>query len=127
MELNAVAVRLYIDNPALFTKDTLVSGHVKGAAVDATRGHFEKWFRNKIRVIHFDQAGKWEQPIRVAARVDLEAWDTKRLYFYYYDKQANAYTRIVDPAYWIDSNGYLHFKTEYAGDIIISEGPLERH
>jgi hypothetical protein len=97
------------------------------AAVDATRGHVEKWFSHKIRVLHFDQVGKWEQPVRVAARFDLAAWDTKCLYFYYYDKQANAYTRIVDPAYWIDSNGYLHFKTEYARDIIMSEGPLERH
>ena len=26
--------------------------------------------------------------------------------------------------YYIDANGYLHFITEYAGDIIISDGPL---
>jgi len=28
--------------------------------------------------------------------------------------------------YYIDAIGYLHFITEYAGDIIISDGPLER-
>jgi len=26
--------------------------------------------------------------------------------------------------YYIDANGYLHFITEYAGDIIISDGVL---
>ena len=26
--------------------------------------------------------------------------------------------------YYIDAIGYLHFITEYAGDIIISDGPL---
>ncbi len=41
-------------------------------------------------------------------------------------RQEEPYTRITDPEYWIDTNGYLHFKTEYAGEIIISEGPLER-
>jgi len=28
--------------------------------------------------------------------------------------------------YWIDKNGYLHFTTELAGDIVVSEGTLER-
>jgi len=48
------------------------------------------------------------------------------LYFYSYDKKANSYKRIEKPAYWIDKNGYLRFTTEYAGEIIISEGALER-
>jgi len=52
--------------------------------------------------------------------------DTKNLYFYSYDKAANIYRRIEKPAYWIDKNRYLHFTTEYGGDIIVSDGPLER-
>jgi len=47
-------------------------------------------------------------------------------YFYSYDKKTNSYKRIEKPAYWIDKNGYLRFTTEMAGDIIISEGSLER-
>lgn len=38
----------------------------------------------------------------------------------------DSYRRIETPAYWIDSNGYLHFAAKYVGDIIISEGSLER-
>jgi hypothetical protein len=75
-------------------------------------------------VIHFDQSGQWEQAISVAAKVDLTGMDTKRLYFYAYDPKKNSYRRISAPEYWIDANGYLRFKTEYAGDIIISEESL---
>lgn len=104
----------------------MVSGYVKDSNVEWTKGHFERWFKNKLRVIHTDQQIDWGQPVRIAARVDLSGMDTKNLYFYSYDKATNSYRRIEKPAYWIDKNGYLHFTTEYAGDIIISEGPLKR-
>ena len=104
----------------------MVSGYVKGDAVDNMRSIFEKWFKNKVRVIHFDQQADWDQPVNIAAKVDLASMDTKNLYFYSYDKKTNTYRRIEKPAYWIDKNGYLRFTTEMAGDIIISEGPLER-
>ena len=126
MDGKSVQVRLYVNEPERFTKDTLVSGWVKGAEVDKVRGIFEKWFSNKVRVIHFDQQADWEQPVGVAARVDLAGMNTENLYFYSYDKKANSYRRIEKPAYWIDKNGYLHFDTPYAGDIVISENPLEK-
>ena len=51
----------------------------------------------------------------------------KNLYFYSYDAATNTYRRIEKSSYWIDANGYMHFATEYAGDIIISsKGALER-
>ena len=73
-----------------------------------------------------DQAEPWGQPVEIAAKVDLTGMDTKNLYFYSYDKKTNTYRRIEKPAYWIDKNGYLRFTTELAGDIIITEGALER-
>jgi hypothetical protein len=121
-----VEVRAYFDDPSLFTKDSYVSGWVSGTAVTSIRGTFGKWFKNQIRTIHFDQAGRWEKPIQVAARVDLAGMDTKRLAFYAYDPKTNTYKRIETPEYWIDANGYLHFTTEYAGEIIIAEGELEK-
>ncbi len=89
------------------------------------RAFFEKWYGNRINAINFDQPGQWENPVKVSAKIDLTGWDTKRLVFYYYDPKLNRYTRITDPAYWIDFNGFLHFATQYAGEIIISEGELE--
>jgi len=121
-----VQVRITISDPAKAVKDVLLSGYIKGADVDRVKAHFEKWFTNKLRVIHFDQQEDFGQPVRIAALVDLTGMDTKNLCFYSYDKKANTYRRIENPTYWIDKNGYLHFTTPYAGDIIISEGPLER-
>ncbi len=122
----AVGVRLYIDEPGLFTKDAYVSGYVSGPETERIRGIFERWYKNQIRVIHFDQPGKWERPVGVAAKLDLAGMDTANLYFYYYDPVTNSYIRIENPEYRIDANGYLHFKTEYAGEIIISDGVLEK-
>jgi len=122
----AVQVRVYINDPTKISADVLMSGYVKGSDVDYARNTFEKWFNNKVRVIHMDQTAPWGQPVQIAARIDLTGMDTKKLYFYSYDKKTNTYRRIEKPAYWIDKNGYLRFTTELAGDIIISEGPLER-
>ena len=104
----------------------MLSGWVKGDAVDSIKGIFEKWFENKVRIIHLEQQGAWGQPVQIAARVDLSGMDTENLHFYSYDKKANSYKRIEKPAYWIHKNGYLRFIIEMAGDIIITEGPLER-
>ncbi len=123
----AVQVRLYINDPGLFTKDTLVSGYVKGTAVDRTRSFFEKWFANTIRAVHFDQPGMWEQPVRVAARVDLTDMDASSLFLYGYDREANKYKLLASQVYKFDEKGYIHFITEFAGDVIVSEGPLLKH
>ena len=123
---NKVQVRIYVDNPSGFNDDTLVSGYLKGVMVDTAQKLFEKWFKNQIRVVHLDQQGNWNQPVHIAAKVDLTGMDTQSLYFYSYDKKANSYKRIANPNYWIDTNGFLHFTTLYAGDIIISERALAK-
>ncbi|WP_101911332.1 hypothetical protein [Marasmitruncus massiliensis] len=123
---NAVQVRLYIDQSENITKDTLVSGYVTGTEVERTHKTFERWFANQLRVIHFDQQEDWGVTVRIAAKVDLSGTDTQNLCFYSYNRATNACRRIAVPAYWTDQNGYLRFMTPYAGDIIISERPLER-
>ena len=123
---SAVQVRVYVKNPTAITTDLLVSGTVKGAEVQATTTLFEKFFSNTVRTIHMDQTGAWGQSVEIAAKVDLTGMDVTRLMIYSYDKTTNAYRRIEKPAYWVDTNGYLHFTTQYAGDIVISEGPLTR-
>jgi hypothetical protein len=120
----AVQVRISIGSPAKITKDTLLSGSVQGDAVGRTRTFFEKWFTNKVRAVHLDHTGAWGQPVKIAARTDLTGMDITKLYFYSYNREANTYRRIGKPDYWIDVNGYLHFTTEWAGDIIVSEGRL---
>jgi hypothetical protein len=123
---NAIQTRLYIDNPAGFDRDILVSGWVDGREVNWTRNLFERFFNNRVQVVHFNHTGAWGQAVRVAAKLDLTGMDTGNLVFYSYDRQANSYQSVRTPNYRIDSNGYLHFTTTLAGDIIISNGPLAR-
>lgn len=124
MEDSAVQVRVYVKNPSAITSDLLVSGYVKGPEVDSTNSLFERYFSNSVRTIHLDQTGSWGQAVEIAARVHLDGMDVTKLVFYSYDKATNTYRLIEKPAYWVDTNGYLHFTTQYAGDIVISEGPL---
>jgi len=118
-------VRIILD-PAKSTKDLNLTASTSNGRAKSTKAFFEKWFKNKVSTINFGQQGGFGQPVEIAAKVDLTGMDTKNLYFYSYDKKTNTYRRIEKPAYWIDKNGYLHFDTPYAGDIIISENPLER-
>ena len=121
---NAVQLRISIPEPAKITTDLLMSGYVEGATVNKTRAFFEKWYSNKLRVISFEQQGDWGQLVKVAAKVDFTNIDTNNLVLYSYSSKTNSFKRITAQAYWIDKNGYIHFATEIAGDIIISEGAL---
>ena len=123
-ETGGVQVRLYFDQPQNMTGDLLVSAFTAGPGVDRALGKFEPAFRNRIKAIHFDQTGAWGQPLQVASKHDFTGWDTTQLHIYAYDYASNTYRLIDNSEYWFDTNGYLHFVTPYAGDIIISEGAL---
>ncbi|MCL2069207.1 MAG: hypothetical protein FWH00_04830, partial [Oscillospiraceae bacterium] len=124
MAQGAVQVRLYIENPERFSKDTMLAGYVNNPRVDKTKSHFNKWFANSLQVLHFEQQEHWEQPVRVAARISLSEMNAGNLVFYSYDEKTNHFLQIAAPAYGTDDSGYLHFRTPYAGDIIISDGTL---
>jgi hypothetical protein len=115
---SAIQARVYIDSP--------VMAMTTGAEVDASRASFENSFANKLRVIHFDKAGSFEKHIRLAAKLDLSGMDTANLVFYAYDSAGNKYSHMKAPVYSVDKNGYLHFTTAFAGDIIVSEGLLTK-
>jgi len=48
-----VQVRLFINEPTKLTADTFVCAWVTGNDVSWTRSHFERFFANAIRVVHF--------------------------------------------------------------------------
>jgi hypothetical protein len=50
---------------------------------------------------------------------------TDNLKFYSYNAETNSYVQI-QTQYWVDTNGYVHFNTELANDIIISDGELTK-
>jgi hypothetical protein len=63
--------------------------------------------------------------VEIAAKL-APTLNTTNLVFYVYDMEANKYNRIEAPEYWVDKNGYVHFRTSVGGSIIISDGPLSK-
>ena len=123
---NAVQAQITFPEPTKLTTDMQVSGYVSGSIVDSRRAFFERWFTNKVQIVHFEQSGAWGQPVEVAVKVDLTGMDVKNLVIYSYDKTTNSYKHVATPNAWVDKNGYLHFTTQLAGDIVISEDVLEK-
>ena len=106
--------------------DVLRRGHTDSATVTQVRSLFEKWYKNKIRVISLNQKLDWKSPVTVSAKVDISGMNITNLYFYAYNAETDTYRIITTPNYWIDTNGNLRFTTPYAGEIVISDGKLER-
>lgn len=113
-------------DPAKVTGELNLSAFTTNSAAKACETFFEKWFKNDVSVVSLGQQGSFGQPMEIAVKLNLTGMNTKNLEFYSYDKATNTYRRIEKPADWIDKNGYLHFTTELAGDIIISEEMLEK-
>lgn len=113
-------------NPA--KADAKVKAIQTGAKLEDKKAQekFEKYFSNEMRFIQLNQKGSYGMEIKAAAKLDLKGMDTKNLYFYSYDAATNRYSRIQNPRYYVDRNGYLHFATTEGGTIIISEKPLAR-
>ncbi len=126
MSGNAVQGRIYVDPAKLAdVKEPIKLGvYTESAKTAATKSLFEEFFNNKVAIVSFEQQGSLGARLEIAAKVNLAGMNITKLYFYSYDKATNTYRRIEKPTYWVDTNGYLHFTTALAGDIIISEGPL---
>lgn len=116
-----VDVRIALD-PAKAKDDLNLAASISSDRVKKTKANFEKWYRNKVQVIRFEQKEAWGQPVEVAVLLDLTGFDTENLCFYTYD--GDSLQRIEKPNDWIDSKGYLRFTTEFAATIIVSDGPL---
>ncbi len=121
---NAVDVRITLD-PALATSSLNLSGSTQSAGAAAVSSLFERFHSNNVMTVALGQQGNFSQPVEVAAKLEA-GLDTQTLVFYVYDPANNSYTRILSPAYWVDVNGYVHFTTQLAGYIVISDGELTR-
>ncbi len=121
---NAVKVRIYINPTAKPTKDLLLSGYVSNANVSQTKTALAKKYENKVQVINLEQQGSFGQTVEIAAKLDLAKMETKNLVFYSYNKTTGKAKPITKPNYRIDTTKYLHFSTQLAGDIVVSEGEL---
>jgi hypothetical protein len=120
----AVDVRVTV-NPAAATTALNLSASTGNARALTTKAVFDRWFTNDKMVVSLGQQGNFGQVARIAARLPANL-NTQNLYFYAFNTTTNTYARIEAPNYRIDANGYVHFSTARAGEIIISNGPLAR-
>lgn len=135
--LDGVSVRLQINqvqnlttmaqltlNPAEATGNVALTAFANSPDAVNRETLFRRWFQNRLIVVSTGQSGAYGQPVRLAVKTRLDGLDTANLVFYSYDRAANTYRRISEPAYRVGNNGNLYFTTERAGDIVISEGAL---
>jgi hypothetical protein len=123
MNGNAVDVRINLD-PSKAATDLDLSASTTNSFARRNNELFSKYFRNNVMTISLGQQGSFGQSVRIAAKIDPKL-NTKNLVFYAYNKTTNSYTLIAEPSYWVDPNGYVHFTTTLAGNIVISDGALK--
>ena len=91
----------------------------------ATRELFNRFFINEMIIVNLRQPISFGQRVEIAVKVDTSRLDSSRSWsFYSYDSEKNEYRDILNSDYSIDANGYLHFYTETAGKIIITDRPM---
>lgn len=123
MQNDIVQGRLTVEPTKLLNiKEPLKLGvYSEPAKTAAVAEMFETYFDNTIRVVQLEQQGSFGARLEVAAKVDLSGLATNSLQFYSYDAKSNSFTQILQTSFWVDQNGYLHFYTQKAGSIIISD------
>ena len=94
------------------------------AATKVVNNTFTKFFDNEIAVAKCEQEGKFGMNVRMAVKVNLEKLNKETLAFYSYDAKTNTFKKIKEPKYVVDKNGYVHFDTNLAGSIVITDKPL---
>lgn len=123
-----VQARLYLEPVKLVNlkSDLKISIYTDKSKTAKSKAFFNKWFSNNLEVIKCSQQGSFGAGLQISAKLDLTNLNTKNLVFYSYDKASNTFSQIDNTGYFIDSNGYLHFFTEKAGDIIVTDSPLTK-
>ena len=120
-----VDVRVGI-NPALATKGMYFAASSNDAKSTKIKTLFEKYFSNEISaVVTLSQTGSFGQPAIICVKIDADV-NAADLAFYSYNAENNSYRAISQPNAWIDKNGYVHFTTTYADNIVISDGALAK-
>jgi hypothetical protein len=120
----AVDVRIIL-NPAQATRSLNLSASTANPQAGRIKNHYERFFSNDIMAVIFEQQGNFGQAVTIAARL-APGLNTSNLVFYTYNSVANTHNPISITNYRVDESGYLHFTTNLAGVILISDGQLVR-
>jgi hypothetical protein len=123
-----VVVRLYLSEAqASYLTSAKTTVQLAGTRVAKTTNKIKKYYKDTpFHVVSFDRQGKFASAVETAVKIPAEIGKTS-LALYNYDAKTNKLTRIKGANLKFDKNGFLHFKTDYAGDIIVSKGKLEKN
>ncbi|MCL2580484.1 MAG: hypothetical protein FWE32_10725 [Oscillospiraceae bacterium] len=113
-----VDVRI-VFNPAQATAGINLRASTTNAFARQAVMIFEHYFGGSAGAISLGQTGDFGMEVRLAARIPPNL-DTDALFFYAYDRNANTFRRFIPTAQRVDANGFLHFTTTMAGDIVIT-------
>jgi len=116
---NTTDVRIRF-NPALATSDMNLAASTTSQSAVRTQRIFRNNFGGTMSVVSLGQQGDFDMEVRIAARIDT-ALDVNNLFFYAYNPATNIFRRFTPTGNTLlDDNGFLHFNTTFAGDIVIS-------
>jgi hypothetical protein len=119
----SVDVRISLD-PSTATKGIDLSASTTSNEALDTGRLFGNCFSNALMAVSLGQKGYFGQRVEIAVKLS-PVLSLDNLLMYSYNKAENSYAQIKNPGAWLDGNGYLHFSTELAGEIIISQGSLQ--
>ena len=113
-----VDVRIILNPANAATGLDLSASTTSAGAVDRQK-MFQDQFGGTSSVIRLGQQDSFGMEVRIAAKVS-PALDVDNLYFYSFSREANAFSRFTPSSVQVDNNGFLHFTTTMAGDIVIT-------
>lgn len=121
-----VVARWYIDPAAAQTisSDINLGVATTGDSVQEVAKLFETFYNNTVSVVHMEHRGSIGAAVEIAVKADITGLDKENLLLFVFDKQTNSYMPLEKASYFLDENGYLHFTTSVAGDIIITDQAL---
>lgn len=97
---------------------------VDNNSIASVKKAMEEKYANKMAYIHMEHRGTLVADAEIIAKVDLTGLNTEKLLIYVFNAANDTCTLITEPKYSVDKNGYLHFFTKTAGDIIITDKQL---
>lgn len=93
------------------------------AALSASR-RFEKFYQNRVEIIHCREEGAYGFPVEIAVKADLTGMDSSNLHFYSYNLEDNTYRPLSIASSYVNSSGFLVFSTDTGGLLVVSDGVL---
>ena len=120
-----VLARMYV--PTSIKVNVKLGVHTDAKSTATATAVINKFYKNaNFKVVAYDQQGQFGAKVETAVKVDLSKIDIKNAVLYSYNAASNKLVKLGDVKITVDKNGYAHFSTTYAGNIIISDGVLSK-